>query len=305
MTSTTSRPHPRKRRMLRHSRSMTLTQTIANLGHLATLKQLRNLGFGRKRVDSALRSGAIERIRPGWVGTRSASQPAVIAVLNGARLTAATALRLQGVWAGTDARIHVQVPPNAHRVWQRPRIPLAEFVADPFSTGGTITHWTSTSATPPDPPAWTVSTADALVRFARYECDEQVAAAIESAFHLGRLTRKGVSDVFHRLPRRLQPLRGRLTLGAGSGMETIARLRLEDAGFTVSEQVQIGPDRVDLVINGWLVIELDGDRWHDPVADRARTNRLIRADYRVLRFGYADVFSRWDETLATVRAMVR
>jgi very-short-patch-repair endonuclease len=284
---------------------MNLTQTITRLGHLATIRQLHTLGIGRRRVEAAIRSGELERIRPGWVGTRAATQPAVIAVLHGARLTAATALRAQGVWSGMSTEIHLQVPANAHRIWQRPRIPIAEFVPDPFSSRRTVTHWTSTIAAPADQPAWIVSTTEALLRFARCETEEQFAAAIESAVHTQRLTRRGASDVFHRLPRRFRPLQNRLTFGAGSGMETIARLRLEDAGFAVSEQVEIGPDRVDFVIDDWLAIELDGDKWHDPVDDRARTNRLIRAGYRVLRFGYVDVFTHWDQTLATIRAMMR
>ncbi|MEX1080035.1 MAG: DUF559 domain-containing protein [Homoserinimonas sp.] len=145
---------------------------------------------------------------------------------------------------------------------------------------------------------------DALVRYARTESDEQVAAAIESAVHRKRMPRSDVSELFLRLPKRFHRLRPRLTFGAESGLETIGRLRLEDEGYRPAEQVKIGPDRVDLVIDGWLAIELDGDRWHDPVKDRIRTNRLIRAGYRVLRFGYLEVFDHWADTLATVQEML-
>ena len=88
-------------------------------------------------------------------------------------------------------------------------------------------------------------------------------------------------------------------------METVFRFRMDDEGYALTQQVWIGRDRVDTVLGGWLVIELDGDEWHDPKADRQRTNRLIRAGYVVLRFGYSDVFERWSETLATIEVAVR
>src|SRR5690606_798827 len=73
----------------------------------------------------------------------------------------------------------------------------------------------------------------------------------------------------------------------------------------IEQQVTIGRDTVDLVVEHWLIVELDGDEFHDQVADRIRTNRLIRAGYRVLRFGQAEVLRHWDATLATILEMLR
>lgn len=147
--------------------------------------------------------------------------------------------------------------------------------------------------------------ADALIRFSLTESAEQVVATITSAVHEKLLTRHTAMLLFDRLPARLQRLRHRFTWLDGSGLETLARLRLEDLGYRLAQQVQIGPDRVDIVIGGWLVIELDGDKWHDPRADRMRTNRLVRAGYVVLRFGYHDVVNDWATTLETIRAALR
>ncbi len=228
-----------------------------------------------------------------------ASQLAIIAVLHGARLTGATALRFHGVWAGVDNHLHLQVPPNAHRVLQAPLTPIAQFHPPKFVAGGTLMHWVSAGPSS-EPATWLVPVTDALAHFARVESDEQVVAAIESAVHEKRMSRSAVPGLLHRLPRRQHRLATRLTFLAGSGMETIARMRLEEHGFRIAQQVQIGIDRVDLVIDNWLIIELDGDEWHDPVEDRIRTNRLIRTGHRVLRFGYKDLFERWHETLETV-----
>jgi very-short-patch-repair endonuclease len=283
---------------------MNLNETVARVGHLATRRQLAALGFGDHAVRRALASKSLVKVRPGWVGTRAASQLSVIAALQGGRLTSATALASYDIWSGTDRQVHVQIPANAHRTVQHPIIPIAEFASPEFTYSGIVRHWVPCQEPRPTDAFWRVTVADALIRFARTESEEQLAASIESSVHKRMLSRNEIAGLFLRLPKRLHPLRSRLTFRAESGLESVAQLRLADCGFAVMQQVQIGPDRVDLVIDGWLVVELDGDKWHDPAKDRIRTNRLIRAGYRVLRFGYADVFHRWDETLATIHEML-
>lgn len=54
---------------------------------------------------------------------------------------------------------------------------------------------------------------------------------------------------------------------------------------------------MDLLIDGWLVIELDGDEFHDPVADRGRNATLVRLGYRIHRFGYDQVIKGWSPHL--------
>jgi very-short-patch-repair endonuclease len=151
---------------------------------------------------------------------------------------------------------------------------------------------------------WRVSVADALIQFGAAEMDEQLVAAIESAVHEKHLSRSVAMSLFQWLPRHRRRLAARLNFIGESGMETIVRMWLESLGLCVTQQVRIGGDRVDLVIDGWLIIELDGDEWHNPVDDRIRTNRLIRAGYRMLRFGYKEVFEGWDETIATIFEML-
>jgi very-short-patch-repair endonuclease len=287
-----------------HTSSVGLTECVAKLGYLASRPQLAAAGFGRHAVDSALRQGKLLRVRPGWVATEEANQLAVIAILNGARVTAATALRSYGVWASDDHRLHLQVPPNAHRVPQETATPITRFRPPRFAAEEVVTHWAPAAQSPIGSPAWRVPLTDALIRFASMESDEQLAAAIESSVHEKRMSRSAVPALIRRLPRRQRRLGARLNYLSGSGLETVARLRLQLLGYHVVPQVQIGRDRVDLVVDGWLIIELDGDEWHDPIADRIRTNRLIRSGYRVLRFGYAEIFGGWADALATIREML-
>lgn len=283
---------------------MNLFDEIAKLGHLASRRQLGSIGVGRFLIDRALETERLHRVRPGWVATVDAGRPEVMAVLAGGRLTGASALQSYGIWAGDDRRIHVQVAPNAHRVAQQPTTPLTLFREPRIATTSVSTHWVHAALSPPSMPSWRVGVADALLQFAAREQPEQVAAAIESAVTTRCLARSQLPQLFNRMPKRVSAIESRLTYAAGSGLETVCRFRLENEGFDVRQQVLIGSDRVDFMLGGWLVIEVDGDKWHNPVTDRQRTNRLMRAGYVVLRFGYADVFDRWDETLATIRVVL-
>jgi len=123
-------------------------------------------------------------------------------------------------------------------------------------------------------------------------CAEEWTAlvATDAALHRGRTTRQQVS-AYLRGPRRVLG-RNRLKRTsdrARSPLETLARVQLQDAGIDVSDGVVISDvGEVDLVVAGWLVIELDGyefhsDRWsfHH---DRERDRELVRQGYTPIRF---------------------
>ena len=123
-------------------------------------------------------------------------------------------------------------------------------------------------------------------------CAEEWTAlvAADAALHRGRTTRQQVS-AYLRGPRRVLG-RNRLKRTsdrARSPLETLARVQLQDAGIDISDGMVISDvGEVDLVVAGWLVIELDGyefhsDRWpfHH---DRERDRELVRQGYTPIRF---------------------
>ncbi len=273
---------------------------MAALGGLASAQQLCRSGLSRHALDRARSEGLLLSPRRGWLATADAPQPAVIAVLHSARVTAATALRTHGIWSGEDDRIHLQVEPD-RRFREYPAVvPIERFTALEHTGRLIVRHWAPSRHPQVHEPQWRVPIQDALLRHAVAADDEQAIAALTSAVVQLRISRAELDALFTRLPRRMRRLRPRVSLLDGSGLETIARLRLEDAGLRLEQQVRIGSDRVDLVIDGWLIVEVDGDRWHHPQNDRDRTNRLVRAGFRVLRFGYRDVVHDWPSTEATV-----
>jgi very-short-patch-repair endonuclease len=89
-----------------------------------------------------------------------------------------------------------------------------------------------------------------------------------------------------------------------SVLESVARTSLVLAGIPdLSSQVWFADvGWVDLVIDGWLVVELDGRRTHQPAfqEDRRRDAELTRRGLVVLRFTYADLKARLPWFIAVV-----
>ena len=82
-----------------------------------------------------------------------------------------------------------------------------------------------------------------------------------------------------------------------SPLETIARVLLRVHGLDVQTQVHLdGVGRVDLLVEGVLVVELDGFEHHSDRAhyrnDRRRANALTCMGLRLVRFTYEDIVHR-------------
>jgi very-short-patch-repair endonuclease len=95
---------------------------------------------------------------------------------------------------------------------------------------------------------------------------------------------------------------------AQSVLESVARVLLLLAGLTdLASQVffdHVG--WVDLVVDGWLVVELDGWEFHREKfrEDRRRDAELSRQGCVVLRFTYADLMSRREWFVEVVREVL-
>ena len=83
---------------------------------------------------------------------------------------------------------------------------------------------------------------------------------------------------------------------ARSPLETLARMDLELAGLSFEDGVEIeGVGEGDLVIEGWVVVELDGYTYHCDEyqfgLDRWRDRRLVARGFLPLRFTRKDVYA--------------
>ncbi|WP_307481975.1 endonuclease domain-containing protein [Microbacterium trichothecenolyticum] len=124
-------------------------------------------------------------------------------------------------------------------------------------------------------------------------------ATLDSAWHLGVVDVDGINEVFRRLPRTFQVLRTLLDPRSEAGVETLVRLILRTLGHRAELQVVIeGVGRVDLLVDGWLIVECDSRQfhsgWESHVRDRRRDAAALAQGYCTVRLLAVDVLSRPD-----------
>lgn len=97
--------------------------------------------------------------------------------------------------------------------------------------------------------------------------------------------------------------------GADSLLETLARVLFRDVGIQTETQVWIdGIGRVDFLLEGFLIVEIDGIAFHLEAKqfkkDRRRDNAAILQGFPVLRFFYDDVVHAPEILLAQVQEVL-
>ena len=130
-------------------------------------------------------------------------------------------------------------------------------------------------------------------------------AVIDSALGTGLTTVPAVRRIFQQESRRHRRVAELAKPGSESGVESIARQRLERAGFEIEQQVQIAEvGRVDLRVNERLLMEVDGFEYHSSrksfIGDRKRDVQARQAGWRTVRFAAAQVLDDWDFVEAAV-----
>lgn len=272
-----------------------LDDDIRSHGGLLRSSRLRELGHSRHVIDAAIADGWLLRPCRSWLATAEATRDSVVAALHRGVLTGSTSLRSLGIWSGTDNRVHVLVAPNARSAPMASAVPLAGF-APTLSFGGVIRHWRVGLGIGGAGPEWRGSAVDSLRDFASDQSSEYVQAAIESALNNRVLATWHLAILSSHLPVRHRHVVANVNARAEAGTETLARLRIESLGCRVEAQMWIGSHRVDLLVDGWLVVEIDSEAWHggERLEDSRRNNWLTGHGYRVLRFDYAEVMHGWD-----------
>lgn len=115
--------------------------------------------------------------------------------------------------------------------------------------------------------------------------------------------------MFSRLPARFQVLESLVDGRAESGPETFVRLMARMLGCDIRLQVFFdGVGRVDLLLDGWLVVECDSREFHSDWAqqevDHDRDLALATLGYSTLRLTAARIMYRPDEVFAALRGLL-
>lgn len=266
-----------------------LLAVMREMGQLARRNTLLKHGIADGEIRRAVASGLLARPVRGWYATRRADRDQLRAITAGARVGCVSALRRWGAWAGEGRRLHLHAEPTASRM---SLAPLKEHVQPPLphpsvldtrahemrpileaDAGAPAVHW-QRQRWHEGRLDWIVSPRDALAQAVRCQPFEQAVACIDSALALDVVSEDEWFRMLDMLPRRLVQLDAASDSRAGSGNETVARLRVREAGLRVEPQAFIpGVGSVDLLVEGLVVIEVDSEAFHADAEQRRRDRR--------------------------------
>lgn len=132
-------------------------------------------------------------------------------------------------------------------------------------------------------------------------------ALVDAALRTGAIDHHAIEAFTHGSPDRRRWLSRMADARAESLSETCARVELMEAGLDVVPQVQLNAvGRVDFLVEGVLVVEIDSEAHHSGERARARDGDRDRASttqgYLHLRYMFHDALERPQEMVADVIA---
>lgn len=267
---------------------------LHHCGGVASWARLRALGVTPYAVRRAKESGAVCRLRRGVHALRGADPRLVTAARLGGVLCCTTAAAMHELPVLVPVAVHVTVP----RAWGHTlgagvgvhRRSLADDEHDGLCTGLLRT----------------------TLDCARELPFQAAVAVCDAALHKGLLPSRLRSCAAVALGPGSRALRRVVAAADGraeSPIETLLRLLALPLAAVEPQVVIDRVGRVDLLLDGWLVLEADGFAFHSDRQsyrnDRRRANALVRAGYEVLRFSYEDIVEHPDHVRATIVDVLR
>lgn len=270
---------------------------------LATRAELLEQGWTPRLLTAAVRNGTLIRARRGWYVPSDAAQDIVEAARVGGLVGCLSLLRLMGIFVLSKPVLHVHMLRGASRMRSPTR---GQQRLEARADRGIVLHW---HALVDEPSRGHVSVVDALIQAVRCQPARHAIATIDSALNKGMIRAEHLADVFRALPERYRVLHTLVDGRAESGPETLVRLMVRSLGCSVDLQVEFhGVGFVDLVVDGWLVIECDSklfhSEWSDQLKDYRRDLALARQGYCVLRLTAEDIMYAPEKVLAAIRGVV-
>ena len=264
-----------------------------------TTAELRRSGFSSTAITRRADAGLLLPLRQGlWAEPEAPVDLVRVARLGGVA-TGTTGARALELWTPDDDVLHAAVPPGASRL-RDPDDPTRTLRADSLVQ----VHWTQQLQAPRAYPDRIAPLLVVLMHAAQCLQPELAVAVIDSALHQRRLRVAELPLLASMLPLHLRGLLQHVDGRADSGLESIVRYLLVQAGLAVQvHPVLPGIGEVDLLVGGRLIIETDGRRYHLGEAfenDRRRDRAATISGYRVLRLTYRQVVDDWPTTYRAI-----
>jgi very-short-patch-repair endonuclease len=268
-------------------------------------RQLLAEGATGRSLTAAVRDGLLIRPRQGLYVSSETDPEVVRAVRVGGLCACITAGAHYGLWVTRDKGVHIWTPRSrTHlRSPSSSRVPLT-----PRNREGCLLHWRALIE-PENCTDSVVSIIDCLAQIVQCQEPRFAIAAIDSALNKHLISKDGLRILFDSLPGHLAQLEGMTDGAAESGLESLTRLALVAQGWRVESQVQIAEvGRVDLLVNGSVVVETDGREYHEGWAnadrDRSRDLALAAQGVPTIRPVYRHVLAEMDKVVAAVAGLL-
>lgn len=266
--------------------------------------------LSKHQVAALFRMTVLKRPRKGWYADPNLPPDAIRAVRVGGVLGCRSAAATYGLPLQDESldELDVSLADNASRLRnstdKRWRVSAGD-------EAGVRLHWHPRLEAVR---GYRISVADTLLQLAHCVSFDWLVAAMDKALSVPRNGEPLISRGSWNLLRSALPERLRTACDLADGrsespIETIVRLGLIRLGIAFDLQVWMLPyHRVDFLIGGWLIIEVDGKRYHVEdeqfETDRERDALFAAWGYRVLRFSYKQVTEDLDWVLDVIRTVV-
>ncbi|GAA1786293.1 DUF559 domain-containing protein [Agromyces lapidis] len=259
-------------------------------GRIRHVEEAVAAGFTRYAVRGAIARKEVGRIRRSWLALPGAPFDLRRAAQVSGRLGCLSAARHHGLWTLDDGRRHLCVPRNASR----------------FDPRDDVVHWGHGPIRPHrfelvDP------VVNALIDIADCQPLDSALATWESALRTGAVS----VGLLRQLPMRssaAQRIRRGASQLSDSGIESIPYARLCRSGLAVEQQVRLDGHPVDLLVEGCVVVQVDGYEFHRSKGQRqrdiAQDRRLVLMGFVVFRYDYETVLYDWETIEREVRTAV-
>jgi very-short-patch-repair endonuclease len=267
-----------------------------------TSHELREQGWTKRQVTAAVADGRLLAVRRGHFAAPGTPPDLVRAMRVGGPATASTAAAAYGFWTPPDPPLSVAVAENA------PRLRDPDDAGRPLDAGPAVqVHRLATL-----PRGASITGVLPVVLVLQHLLQTTpgafAVASIDSALRHRCIRPDDLAVLAARLPDHLRLLVSAVDVRCESGIESVARYLLQSLGLRVEPQVSIpGVGRVDLLVEGRLIVELDGREYHEGrfAGDRARDATAASQGYRTLRFTWLQVLTDWPSVQAAVLAALR
>lgn len=260
-------------------------------------------GLTRRSIQTAVRHGELLHVRRDRYLHADTHEEFARAVRVGGRLTCLSLLALLGVFVFDNGHLHVHVHPTSSR------LRFARKGRTIFDTARrrVKVHWTNLLEAPGS--SCSVHVLDALAHAILCQAPRHAVATVDSALHQGHIVEAQLADLFAALPRRFRALLPMVDGRAESGPESLVRIMARMLGCDIQLQVEFDDiGRVDLLLDGWLVVECDSKQFHASWGaqqrDRHRDLALAAKGYCTIRLTAATIMYQPDEAFAALRGLI-